>query len=51
MWGSDWPVALTASDYGRWLASARSMVATLSETERNAVLGENAVRFYALSIA
>jgi L-fuconolactonase len=50
MWGSDWPVALLASDYGRWLASARSLIATLSETERNAILGENAVRFYALSM-
>ena len=46
MWGSDWPVALLASDYGRWLQTAKDWTATWSLEERDAFFGGNAARFY-----
>jgi L-fuconolactonase len=46
MVGSDWPVCLLASDYGAVMALARSLVASLSETERAEVLGGTAARVY-----
>lgn len=48
MFGSDWPVCLLASGYGRWLATARDLVAGLSEPEQAAVLGATARRVYGL---
>jgi L-fuconolactonase len=48
MWGSDWPVALLASDYQRWLQTARALIGGLSESERGEVMGGNASRFYKL---
>jgi L-fuconolactonase len=48
MWGSDWPVALLASDYARWLDVARQLLQGLSLDERAGVMGENARRFYRL---
>jgi L-fuconolactonase len=48
MWGSDWPVALLASDYARWLDAARQLLQGLSPAERANVMGENARRFYRL---
>jgi L-fucono-1,5-lactonase len=46
MWGSDWPVALLASDYPRWLDTARHLLAGLSESDRTKVMGGNATKFY-----
>jgi L-fuconolactonase len=48
LWGSDWPVALLASDYARWLDSARLLLSDLSLDQRAKVMGENARRFYRL---
>jgi L-fuconolactonase len=48
MWGSDWPVALLASGYARWLEVAGQLLEGLSAEERAAVMGENARRFYGL---
>ncbi len=48
MWGSDWPVALLASGYARWLDVARQLLQGLSPGERADVMGENARRFYRL---
>ena len=48
MWGSDWPVALLASGYTRWLETAQALLAGLTESERAKVMGENAVTFYKL---
>jgi L-fuconolactonase len=50
MWGSDWPVALLATDYERWLQTAQNLIAQLSAHERAQVMAENAVRFYRLTI-
>ena len=48
LWGSDWPVALMASDYGRWLQTARGLLSELSVAQRDAIFGSNAIRLYGL---
>jgi L-fuconolactonase len=48
IWGSDWPVCTLASSYQRWLDATDELLSTLTETERNAVLGANAARAYNL---
>ncbi len=48
IWGSDWPVCTLASSYERWLETTDTLLGALSETERNAVLGDNAARAYKL---
>ncbi|MCV0428869.1 MAG: amidohydrolase family protein [Roseibium sp.] len=48
IWGSDWPVCLLASSYERWLEATEMLLSSLTPDERNAVLGENAIRTYKL---
>ena len=48
MFGSDWPVLTLAASYDEWFAAADSLLAGLSRSERDGVLGENAARFYRL---
>jgi L-fuconolactonase len=48
MVGSDWPVCLVASEYGRWFGVLREYFAGFSEAERVAVFGGNAVEVYGL---
>lgn len=48
MYGSDWPVCTLAASYGRTLATARKLLAALSDTERTAVLGGTAAETYRL---
>lgn len=48
VWGSDWPVVNLAADYGHWLRMTRSLLADLSETDRSAILANNALDFYRL---
>lgn len=48
IWGSDWPVCTLAASYDAWRAAAVSLTADLSETEKAAVFGGNAERFYRL---
>ncbi|MBD8079365.1 amidohydrolase family protein [Cellulosimicrobium arenosum] len=48
MFGSDWPVCLLASGYGRWLTTATELLAGLSDAERGAVLAGTARRVYDL---
>ncbi|MFC7876334.1 amidohydrolase family protein [Isoptericola sp. NPDC057391] len=48
--GSDWPVCLLASGYGRWLAAADELLAPLSGDERAAVRGRTAVATYGLDV-
>ncbi|MGQ2901925.1 amidohydrolase family protein [Neoaquamicrobium sediminum] len=51
MFGSDWPVCLQAGSYAEALQALRAILdGRLSEAERGAVYGLNAVRFYGLSI-
>lgn len=48
MFGSDWPVCLLASSYGRIVDTADSLTAHLSPEAREAFRGGNAERFYHL---
>lgn len=50
MWGSDWPVCLLAASYERWLSVALELCSTLGATEREAVFGRTAARWYALEL-
>ncbi len=48
MYGSDWPVCLVASSYSRWINTVHSLIARLSDTERTAIMGGNAIKVYGL---
>ncbi|MFC8599954.1 amidohydrolase family protein [Isoptericola sp. NPDC057191] len=48
--GSDWPVCLLASGYGRWLAAADELLSGLAPAERAAVRGRTAVTVYGLDV-
>ena len=49
MYGSDWPVCLVAAQYEQQLDLVKNFIEPLSPSEKKAILGENAVRFYHLS--
>ncbi|WP_353535475.1 amidohydrolase family protein [Cognatishimia sp. WU-CL00825] len=48
MFGSDWPVVNLASDYATWWQTVQKLIAPLSPSQKQAVLGGNAQRFYRL---
>jgi L-fuconolactonase len=48
MVGSDWPVCLVASEYGRWFNVLDEYFAGFSESERDAVFGGTAIEVYGL---
>ena len=48
LFGSDWPVALVASSYQRWVDTVGRWLAPLSESEQEAIWGGNARRVYSL---
>ncbi len=48
LFGSDWPVSSRAASYGQVIEVAQAACATLSASERAAVLGANAQRVYRL---
>lgn len=48
LFGSDWPVCLAGVSYKGWLEIVREAIAPLSDAEKNAILGDNAVRVYQL---
>ncbi|HMF65647.1 MAG TPA: amidohydrolase family protein, partial [Edaphobacter sp.] len=48
MAGSDWPVCLVASEYGRWFEVLREYFGGFSEGERGAVFGGTAIEVYGL---
>jgi L-fuconolactonase len=48
MVGSDWPVCLVASKYGRWFETLDKYFAGFSESERAAVFGGTAIEVYGL---
>jgi L-fuconolactonase len=49
MFGSDWPVCLLASEYGRWLDAAHALISDLSQPDRAAVWAGTARRVYGLA--
>ena len=48
MYGSDWPVCLVAGKYNQVKAIITTFISKLSETEKAAVMGKNAIQFYDL---
>ncbi|CAG4889966.1 amidohydrolase family protein [Paraburkholderia saeva] len=48
IWGSDWPVLNLNGDYLVWHSVANTLLASLSEAERDGVFGANARTFYRL---
>jgi len=48
MFGSDWPVCLLASSYGKWFETAGNCLAGLSAAEKGLVFGEVATKIYSL---
>lgn len=48
MFGSDWPVCTLAATYGEVVELARRVLAPLTRTEQDSVLGGTARRFYSL---
>jgi L-fuconolactonase len=48
MWGSDWPVLNLNGDYLLWHSVANTLLAALSDSEREAIFGANAAAFYRL---
>jgi len=49
MWGSDWPVVELGGGYTRWRCATIDLISQLSDHEHDAVLGDNAGRFYGLA--
>ncbi len=48
MFGSDWPVCLLKTEYGRWLETVKTLVSELSDDEQHEILGGTARRIYHL---
>lgn len=48
MWGSDWPVLYTASDYGVWLGQAKRLTGRVSPDEQAQIFGGTAAKFYGI---
>ena len=48
LFGSDWPVCLVASDYGKMISVMTDYISDLSKPEQEKIMGENAVKFYNL---
>lgn len=48
IWGSDWPVCTLAGSYQKWMDTAQELTLELSQDERDAVFGGNAIKFYGL---
>ncbi|WP_273568982.1 amidohydrolase family protein [Maribacter halichondriae] len=50
MFGSDWPVCLVAGNYAQVEKLVTDFIRTLSDHERKAIMGQNAIAFYNLKI-
>lgn len=50
IFGSDWPVSLLAAPYHRVKSAAQTLLAGLSDTEREGVFGGNAIAAYRLRV-
>ena len=48
MWGSDWPVLELDGSYVQWFDCVNNLIANLSSTERDQILGGSAATFYGL---
>jgi len=50
MFGSDWPVARLAVEYGPWIEICREFISTLSGDEQNLIEGDVASKVYDLNV-
>lgn len=48
IFGSDWPVLTTRQEYATWWNWSHRLTAHLSQADRDAVFGQNAIEFYGL---
>jgi L-fuconolactonase len=48
MFGSDWPVIILASEYGRWVATVQNFIGKLSSSEQARIFGGTATEVYGL---
>jgi L-fuconolactonase len=48
MWGSDWPVLTLANSYEGWASMTDTLLAGLSVSDRAAIMGQTAAKFYGL---
>ena len=48
MWGSDWPVLKLRNRYSEWYEWVMKRIAPLDDSQRTAIMGDNAQRFYKL---
>jgi L-fuconolactonase len=48
IWGSDWPVLTLAGTYQQWVEITEHVLRGLTDAQRAAVWGGNAIRFYGL---
>jgi L-fuconolactonase len=48
VFGGDWPVALHATTYRRWVDTLQMLVSSLSPSAQHKLLNKNARRFYRL---
>lgn len=48
MYGSDWPVCLVAASYSQQMAIVEDYISQLSPSEKESIMGGNAIRFYNL---
>ncbi|MFK0334690.1 amidohydrolase family protein [Rhizobium sp. NPDC090275] len=48
MWGSDWPVLTLSAGYEDWFGYVGELLDQLSPTERTAIMGGTAIRFYGI---
>ena len=51
LWGSDWPVLCLAGDYSQWFRIVAHLLSPLTESQRSAILGDNAARIYGIAPA
>ncbi|WP_245267715.1 amidohydrolase family protein [Rhizobium sp. 2MFCol3.1] len=49
MWGSDWPVLTLSAGYEDWFGYVGELLDELSPTERAAIMGGTAIRFYGIA--
>lgn len=49
VFGSDWPVVTLASDYRRWITTARALLGELGADDQARIFGGNAASLYRLS--
>jgi L-fuconolactonase len=51
LFGGDWPVLTLASSYQRWVDTLDTLTAHLSDSDRQQLWSDNALRWYHLSVA